>query len=276
MKCPSVYAVVPLVVLLSVVVGCDESGPTTKGTVPESRLEGSPRHHEWVQVKSATGRTVRAYVAFPEIDKPVPAVVVIHENRGLNDWARSVTDQVAEAGYVAIAPDLLSGSGPDGGGTDSHPSSDAAREAIYKLPPQQVLDDLDAVVIHARGLAATNDRVAVAEFCWGGGQTFQYARHRADIAAAFVFYGRAPETDTMKGIEVPVYGFYGGNDHRITGAVPDVQKTMQTFGKTYEPVVYEGAGHGFMRSGEGPDAEPANMDARSQAWQRWKGLLGEL
>jgi carboxymethylenebutenolidase len=232
-----------------------------------------------VQIKTNGGRTVRAYLVYPQIDKPVLvvlAVVVIHENRGLNDWARGVADQLAQAGYVALAPDLLSATGPGGGGTESYPSSDAAREGIYKLLPEQVLDDLDAATAYVRALKSTTDVVAVAGFCWGGGQTFRYAAHNPDIAAAFVFYGPAPDADSMKTIKAPVYGFYGGNDHRISAAVLDTEKTMRELGKTYAAVVYDGVGHGFMRSGEASDADPANKEARAQGWERWKMLLGRL
>jgi carboxymethylenebutenolidase len=238
------------------------------------RLKDSPRHHEWVDVKTPTGRTVRSWLVYPEVDRPVPVVVVIHENRGLNDWARSVTDQVAEAGFVAIAPDLLSETGPEGGGTESYPSSDAAREGIYKLPPEQVQADLDAVVEYGRTLEAGNGAVAVAGFCWGGGQTFAYATHNPRIAAAFVFYGSAPrDRQSLGSIAAPVYGFYGGNDFRITGEVPQIARTMKELGKTFEPVTYDGAGHGFMRSGEAPDADEENRRARAEAWKRWKEIL---
>ena len=224
-----------LAILILAMEGCNGGGADTGSADREraatSQLEVSPRHHEWTKIKTKTGRTVRAYVAYPQVNQPVLSVVVIHENRGLNDWARSVTDQVAAAGYVAIAPDLLSGTGPGGGGSDRYPSSDAARTGIYELPPGQVLDDLDATVSYARKLKATNDHVAMAGFCWGGGQTFRYASHNPDLAAAFVFYGPAPDAEAMKSVKAPVYGFYGGNDHRITAAVPDVQKISERSAK---------------------------------------------
>ena len=255
---------------------CAHRGPSAGGTAEET-LNQSPRHHEWVDIETDAGRTVRAYVVFPEVDRAVGAIVVIHENRGLNDWARSLADQVAEAGYVAVAPDLLSGSGPDGGGTESFSSPDDARKGIYDLLPAQVLSDLDAAVAYARGLEATADKVAVAGFCWGGAQTFRYATHGADIAAAFVFYGQSvTDADAIRNIRSPVYGFYGGNDHRITSEVPRTRDLMSEAGKTYEPVVYEGAGHGFMRSGEGPEASVADQEARARAWGRWKALLAGL
>jgi carboxymethylenebutenolidase len=243
---------------------------------PEERLEKSPRHHEWVEIGTQSHGKVRALVVYPEVDKAVPGIVVIHENRGLNEWARSLTDQLAEAGYVAVAPDMLSGQGPQGGGTDSFESPDAARTAIYALSDQKVRDILDATVKYVRNLEATTDTVAVAGFCWGGGKAFDYAAHQPNIAAAFVFYGSAPGDETMKQIKVPVYGFYGGDDFRITGEVPKVAAKMKELGKTFEPATYQGAGHGFMRSGEADDASQANRKARNEAWKRWLEILSRL
>lgn len=268
------YSISRALVALSVVAGLC-SAVAAADPVKE-RLENSPRHHEWAEVQTPEGRTVKCWLVFPEVDKPVPAVVVIHENRGLNDWARSVTDQVAEAGYVAIAPDLLSGTGPDGGGTDSFASEDDARNGIGRLALEQVTADLKAVVAHAKKIESANGKVAVAGFCWGGGQTFRHACSGDDIAAAFVFYGPAPDDEALKNVSAPVYGFYGGNDFRITSQVPRVKKTMDQLGHDYEPVTYAGAGHGFMRSGEMPAAKDADVKARQEAWNRWKQLLAKL
>jgi carboxymethylenebutenolidase len=264
------------VVFVAGVVLVDIHGAAAQDS-PEQALEDSPRHHEWVMLETADGRQVRAYIVFPEVDHAATSVVVIHENRGLNPWARSVADKLAAEGYVAIAPDMIHGLGPDGGGTDSFESSDAAREAIYALTDEQVVSALDAAVAYVRGLDSTTDTVAVAGFCWGGGQSFKYATHSADIAAAFVFYGSAvTDPQALARIEAPVYGFYGGNDNRITAAVPEVGRLMAEAGKNFESVVYEGAGHGFMRSGEPADADPANKAAAIQGWERWKQLLAEL
>jgi carboxymethylenebutenolidase len=240
------------------------------------QLTASPRHHEWAKIKSTGGRTVRAYVVYPEVDRPATAVVVIHENRGLNDWARSVADKLAGAGYVAIAPDLLSGKGPGGGGTESFADSDAARTALYELSPDDVLYDLNATVEHIRKDEATNKKVAVVGFCWGGGQAFRFAAENDQIAAAMVFYGPAPEREHLEKISVPVYGFYGGNDFRITGAVPQTTEAMKQLNKKYEPVIYEGAGHGFLRSGEEPGANDADNKAHQQGWARLLALLKGL
>jgi len=252
------------------------SSVAAQGDPVQKRLEKSPRHHEWVEIEAAQGRKVRCWLVYPEISEKVAVVVVIHENRGLNDWARSAADQVAEAGYIAIAPDLLSGTGPNGGGTESFTNSDAARNGIYKLSSAQVPSDLDAVVKYARELPAANGKVAVGGFCWGGGTTFAYSVHNPDIAAAFVFYGPAPAEDSLSQIQAPVYGFYGGNDFRISGRVPEVSQKMQALGKQYDPVIYEGAGHGFMRAGEDGTGSEADRKARDEAWKRWRGILARL
>jgi carboxymethylenebutenolidase len=201
-------------------------------------------------------------------------VVIIHENMGLTDWVRDLADQVAAAGYIAIAPDLLSGMAPGGGKTSDFPSVDAAREAIYKLDKDAVTADLNAVADLAKKLPSANGKVAVAGFCWGGGQSFRFATARPDLAAAFVFYGPAPEDVTK--IRAPVYGFYGGEDARIGATIEPTKEAMKKAGKRYEPVTYEGAGHGFMRAGQAPDASAANKRARDEAWQRWKSLLAKL
>lgn len=242
----------------------------------KERLEKSPRHQEWVEVPATGDRKVKSFVVYPETDQAVPAVIVIHENRGLNDWAKSVADQLAEKGFVAIAPDLLSGTAPGGGGTADFASADAAREGIYQLTPEQVMSDLDAVAKYVSGLDATNDKVVVAGFCWGGGQAFSYAAHNPNLDAAFVFYGTAPSDEQLQTLKVPVYGFYGGDDRRITGQVPRVEETLKSAGKKYEPVVYEGAGHGFMRSGEEAGASPANKKGMQEGWERWVGILKKL
>ncbi len=261
-------ATLVLFALLSLAVATPQSGA--------SRLEGSPRHQEWVQVKHGE-RTVHAYVVYPEVSHKALAVVVIHENRGLTDWVRSVADQLAEAGYIAIAPDLLSGTAPGGGKTSDFASGDAAREAIGKLPPDQVTADLNAVADYVAKPPAANGKVAVGGFCWGGAQTFRFATNRANLAAAFVFYGTGPsDAAAVARIKAPVYGFYGGADARVNATIPTSEELMKAAGKTYEPVVYDGAGHGFMRSGEAPDATAENKKAREEGWARWKKLLAKV
>ncbi len=239
----------------------------------KDRLEKSPRHLEWVKVKQGQ-REVNSFIAYPEVKEKATAVVVIHEIFGLTDWVRGVTDQLAEAGYIAIAPDLLSGAAPGGGGTAELGSSDAVRKAISSLSPEQIRHDLDAVIDYVTKLPACNGKVVVAGFCWGGTQSFRFAINNPKLKAAFVFYGTGPEEESeMQSIAAPVYGFYGGNDARVNATVPKTRELMKKAGKKYEPVTYEGAGHGFMRGGEAPDANAANKKAHDAAWRRWKELL---
>ena len=243
----------------------------------KQKLEKSPRHQEWVKVKNGD-RTVNAFIVYPEVKSKATAVVVIHEIFGLTDWVRSVADQLAEAGYIAIAPDLLSGAGPKGGGSSDFTDRSAVGQTIRDLPPDQITGDLNAVADYVGKLPAANGKVAVAGFCWGGGQTFRFATNRPSLKAAFVFYGSGPESkEAIAKIKAPVYGFYGGNDARVNATIPKSQELMKEAGKTYEPVTYEGAGHGFMRAGEDPaNTVEANKKARDEAWARWKSILSKL
>ena len=240
------------------------------------RLNSSPRHHEWVEIEGE-GRSVHTFVVYPEVSEKVPAIVVIHENRGLNNWAKGLADQLAEAGYIAVAPDLISGMAPEGGHTADFPDRNAARDAIYELTQEQVTADLHAVADYAKKIPAANGTIAVAGFCWGGSQTFHFATQRDDLAAAFPFYGTAPDDpELLAKISCPVYGFYGGDDERVNATLEATTESMAATGKTYESVIYEGAGHGFMRSGEAPDATEANRQGREDAWKRLSKLLAEL
>jgi carboxymethylenebutenolidase len=234
-------------------------------------VDKSPRHREWVTVKH-DGRSVETFVAYPEVSTKAPVIVVIHEIFGMTDWVEDVTDQFAAAGYIAIAPDLLSGMAPGGGRTKDFPQGGVG-PAIGKLSPDQITADLNAVADYGKKLPAANGKLFVTGFCWGGGQAFRFATNRPDLAAAFVFYGPPPPKEDMARIKAPVFGFYGGNDARIDATIPDTVAAMKAAGKIYEPVTYEGAGHGFMRAGEQPDAQEANRKARQEAWTRLKTLM---
>jgi len=236
-----------------------------------TQLAKSPHHQEWVTVKH-DGRSVETFVVYPESKDKRPVVVLIHEIFGMSDWVQDLADQVAAAGYIAVAPDLLSGMGPNGGRT-SDVAPDKVTELVSHLNPDQVTADLNAVSDYGKKLPASNGKLFVGGFCWGGGQTFRFATNRPDLAAAFVFYGPPPDKDAMARIKAPVYGFYAGNDARIGATLPDTTAQMKAAGKIFDPVVYEGAGHGFMRAGEAPDANDANKKARQDAWVRWKDLL---
>lgn len=243
------------------------------------QLENSPRHHEWVTLESSE-RTMHNFVAYPEKSEDATVVIVIHENRGLNDWARSFADQLAAAGYIAVAPDLISNTVEGVEKTSDFENSDAAREAIYSLDPEMVTRDLMNVLEYAQSIEAGNGNIAVAGFCWGGSQSFRFVTNAGDaIDAAMVFYGTGPdELSAYQQIEAPVYGFYGGDDQRVNSTIEGSEKMMEQAGKTYKYEIYEGAGHAYMRRGDDPNApaDDPNVKARNASWERLKSILENL
>ncbi|HEX3968988.1 MAG TPA: dienelactone hydrolase family protein [Edaphobacter sp.] len=239
----------------------------------KARLDASPRHHEYVPLKHGD-RTVQAFVVYPEVKTKAPVIILIHEIFGLSDWAKEMADELAGQGFIVVAPDLLTGFGPNGGGSDAFPSMDATTKAVSGLDAAVVNADLDAAADYAKKIPAANGKIAVAGFCWGGGKSFAFAAHRKDLSAAFVFYGPGPSDVTT--ITAPVYGFYAGNDARIGATIPATTDAMKAAGKKYDPVTYDGAGHGFMRAGEAPDASPANKAAREQGFTRLVSLIKEM
>lgn len=236
----------------------------------KAMLDKSPRKKEWITVKNGA-RPVDAFVAQPQPAAKAPGIVVIHEIFGMTDWVQSVTDEFAAAGWIAIAPDLLTGMTPDGKPARNL-AMNAAGGMVRSLPPDQVTGDLGACVDYLKGLPACNGKVSVVGFSWGGSQCFRLATNRKDLASAFVFYGSGPEAADIPRIQAPVYGFYGGTDTRIGATVPPTQEQMKAANKVFEPVTYEGAAHGFMRSGADPGGSEADKKAREAAWVRLKSL----
>jgi carboxymethylenebutenolidase len=341
----------------------------------KAALAKSPRHGEYVTIKEPSGRNLQAFVVYPEIKEKAPVVVLIHEIFGSSDWFKEMADEIAGAGYIVVAPDLLSGLGPapaaaalqpgsvpdepitmtpcpswaggtgqsgtsctvtssqmrqmmasislsgtgcdpmdcapgqkpllhrtaldaeqqadpnshmqmpsngapfvpaTPGGTPAFPDELSVRRAVGSLPDAQVMADLDAAADYGKKLPAANGKLYDAGFCWGGGEAFLFATHRHDLTASFVFYGVPPSAESMKSITAPVYGFYAGNDARVTATVPQTVIDMKAANKKYEPVTYDGAGHGFMRAGEAPNANAANAAARAAAFRRLVNLLGGI
>ena len=237
----------------------------------KDRLNSSPRHADWIDLKSGN-RTIKAFVVYPERKDKAPVVLVIQEIFGLTDWLRSLCDELAENGVIAIAPDLLSG--------QKYEDGDSAGKATHALPKEQVISDLNAAADYAlTKIPAANGTLAVCGFCWGGGWAFQYAALNPKLKAAYSFYGVAVDNaDDAKKVACPVYGFYGENDARVNATIPKGEELMKAAGKKYEPVIYKGAGHGFMRSGEpaNPNKRDGDVKARDEAWTRWKTLLKQL
>lgn len=229
-----------------------------------ARLAASPRHGEWVTVRAGGHDAVRAWVVYPERPDKAPVVLVVHEIFGLSNWIRAVADQLAADGFIAIAPDLLSGKDvPEG---QDGPDPDAARAAIATLDPADVQRRLDAVASYGMSLPAADSRYGIIGFCWGGSTTFSHAVHAQRLGAAVVYYGGSPETAALDSVRAPVLGLYGENDARVNATIAPAQAALQAQGKTFEPVIYPGAGHGFLRAQDGQDG--ANLRATQAAWPR--------
>jgi carboxymethylenebutenolidase len=232
-------------------------------------LKESSRHGEWVDIKMADGTKLNSFVVYPERPDKAGVVLVIHDIRGMSDWARAVGDQLAQDGFIAIVPDFLSGKGPDGGGTASLGSN--VGQTISQLTDADVAARLDAAMAYGKSLPASNGKTGVIGFCWGGTRSFGYAIAQPKLDAAVVYYGQVPGAtadtapeDALAKIAAPVIGFYGGNDARIDSTLPPTEAAMKKLGKSYEKHVFEGAGHGFLGSQAG--ANGANLKASEQAW----------
>lgn len=250
----------------------DPLPPSEQGAL--ERLEKSPRHGEYVDVKLAAGDTpIRTWVVYPERKSKAGVVIVIHEVYGLSDWIRALADQIAREGFIAVAPDLLSGRGPGAGGTESVATRDEVVALVRGLTPDEAATRLNAVHDYAVRLPASNGKSATIGFCWGGARSFGYAAAQPALDGAIVFYGSSPETAVLARIAAPVLGHYAGDDARVNASVPPAEAEMKRLGKIYEVHIYEGAGHGFLRQQEG--REGANRIAAEKAWPRTVGFLKE-
>lgn len=249
----------------------DERLPPSEMSARDA-LEKSSRHGEFVDVKlPAGGMPVRTWVVYPERKGKAGVVLVIHEVYGLTDWIRAVADQLAREGFIAVAPDLLSGRGPGGGGTDSVPSRDDVVKLVRGLTTEEATARLNAVRDYAVKLPAANGKSATIGFCWGGARSFAYAATQPAPQAAVVYYGTSPETPELVRVGAPVLGLYGGDDARVNATIPPTVVEMKRLGKPYEPLIFEGAGHGFLRAQEG--REGANLKATQQAWPQTIAFL---
>ena len=245
--------------------------PPDDGQVKDA-LAKSPRHGEWVDVALPGGGKLLTWVVYPEKKDKAGIVIVIHEIFGLTDWVRGVADQLAKDGFIALAPDLLSGMGPNGGGTDSLGAD--ATKVIRNLTPADAAARLDAVRAYALKVPAANGKVGAVGFCWGGTTSFGYAVAQPNLNAAAVYYGTSPEAaEDYAKIGAPVMGFYGGDDARVDATIPRAEEAMKKLGKRYTANVYEGAGHGFLRQQTG--REGANARASAKAWAATLALFRE-
>lgn len=229
-------------------------------------LEHSPRHGEYQDVPMpGGGAPVRTWIVYPERADKAPVVLVIHEIFGLSDWIRAVADQLARDGFIAVAPDLISGMGPNGGGTESMPGRDSVVAVIRRLTPPMAWERLDAVREWALALPSANGACGTVGFCWGGARSFDYAAERPALGAAVVYYGGSPDSASLTRLRVPVLGLYGGDDARVNATIEPATRVLAAAGiRKYQSRLFDGAGHGFLRQQSGRDG--ANLKATKAAW----------
>jgi carboxymethylenebutenolidase len=234
-------------------------------------LNKSPRHGEWVDIPYDGKTSLRTWISYPERSDKAPVIVIIHEIFGLSDWIRSVADQFASEGFIAIAPDFISGYGPNGGGSASVSTRDSVVMLIRNVSAEETYKRLDATLAFAAKIPSANGKVATVGFCWGGGRSFGYACIQPKLSAAIVYYGVSPDSAELVKLNVPVLGLYGGDDARVGATVAPASLEINRLGKTFEYEMFAGAGHGFLRDQSGRDG--ANLRATQKAWPRMLAFL---
>lgn len=256
-----------------------QPAPAAAASIPpgaddaRERLNNSPRHGEWAEIEvPGTETKLKAWVVYPESAAKAPVVIVIHEIYGLSDWIRAVADQLAADGFIAVAPDLLTGRGPEGGGTDSFADRDAVTKAVRELDAEFVTTALNATRVYGNSLPASNGKFATIGFCWGGAVSFRYATEQPELAGAVVYYGTTPESGYER-IQAPVLGIFAENDARVNATIPRALEQMEAHEKAIDNFIYPGAGHGFLRQQTGQ--EGANLKASQQAWPETVRFLRE-
>ena len=212
------------------------------------------------------GITMKGYLARPKKISRYGTVVVIHENRGLNPHIKDVARRVAKAGFVALAPDALSGTG----GTPQN--EDEARDLIGKLDAGKNLNNFLKGLEYVSSRKESNGKRGCVGFCWGGAMANQLAVHDPELKAAVAFYGRQPNTEDVKKIKSRVQLHYGSLDERVNQGIPAYEQALKEAGVKYALFMYEGAQHAFHN-----DTAPTryNVAAAKLAWERTIGLFNE-
>ena len=217
-------------------------------------------HAEYVKYASGAD-SITAYVAYPQRADPAPGIIVIHEIFGMSDFVRSTTEDLAKAGYVALAPDLLSRRG----GTPASP--DSARRLVASLNPDTITQDLNAAFAYLRGLKAVQpEAIGVIGFCWGGGESFRYATNNPSLRAFVVCYGPAPDLADVHRIRAPGLGVYADRDSRINPDLYNLATALHDANVYYRFKQYFKTTHGFLRTRE-------NKKSADQAWSDIKAFL---
>jgi carboxymethylenebutenolidase len=237
-----------------------------KNAWAKAQLSSSPRHGEWVDIKASNGGVpVKSFVVYPERKDKAPVVIVIQEIFGLTDWIRGVADQLAKEGFIAIAPDFMSGLGPNGGGSPEL-GEQGSTQVIGKLTPDDRVRILNDVRAYATTIPSANGKLATIGFCWGGGTSFLYALKQPALNAAVSYYGPMPDDLDYSNAKAPILGLYGGLDNRVNSGIDKAKTELAKRNVVYDPHIFEGAGHGFLRGQGGNPNQPGNMKATEQAW----------
>lgn len=229
------------------------------GTLAQITKDDDPRLFTESINYAGVGLPMIAYQARPVANKKYPAVIVIHENRGLQPHIKDVARRIALEGFVAFAPDALSSFG----GTPDN--QDEAVQMIQKLDNQKTIQNLVAAVKYLKTNPMTTGEVGCTGFCWGGGMTNQVAVNSPDLDAAVPYYGMQPKAEDVSKIKCPILIHYAGNDERIDAGIPDFEKALKQAKVEYQIYIYPGAEHGFNN-----DTNPQrfNKEAADLAWSR--------
>jgi carboxymethylenebutenolidase len=243
----------------------DVMGPD-KNAWAKSQLDSSPRHVDWVDIKSSNGGApIKTFIVYPERKDKAPVVIVIQEIFGLTDWIRGVADQLAKEGFIAVAPDFLSGMGPNGGGSTELGEQESTK-VIGKLTADDRVRILNDVRNYALKIQSANGKTGTVGFCWGGGASFLFALNQPGLDAAVSYYGPMADDLDYSKAKTPILGLYGGNDNRVNAGIDKAKAELAKKNVTYDPHIFDGAGHGFLRAQGGSPQAPGNKAATEQAW----------
>jgi carboxymethylenebutenolidase len=220
---------------------------------------------EFIKYPAETGE-MRAFLARPKKGKKFPAVIVIHENRGLVPHIQDVTKRMAREGFLTIAPDALSPLG----GTPEDISN--VGEMFKQLNSEQTTKNFVAAVKYLKTHPLSTGKVGCTGFCWGGAMTNQVAVHSPDLNAAVPYYGRQPAPEDVEKIKAPIMAHYAGNDAGINAGIPAFEEALKKYNKEYQIFIYEGAGHAFNNDS---NPERYNEQAAKLAWGRTIGFFKE-
>ncbi len=215
------------------------------------------------------GVKLHTWVEYPEGDGKAPIVLVMQHGPGMDDWQRALADQLALQGFIAIAPDLHSGLGPNGGNYESFSGTDEVMRSTARVSPDEQQARYRAALEWGKKLPRWSGKFASVGFCMGGGNSFRFGTEQPDISAVVSFYGATPKTEALRNLKAPVLAFYGEEDARVTAAAEPTAAEMKELGKPFEYHIYPHATHGFL---EFQDLA-GNPAATSDSWARTIAFL---